>query len=349
MLYGANGYTGLRIARKAKAQGLRPVLAGRTAATIKALADELGLPWVAFDLGDAAAARAALQGIAVVAHCAGPYSVTSAPMLDACIAAGAHYVDIAGEIDVMVASHARDAEARAAGIAICPGAGFDIIPTDCVAATLKQALPDATHLTLGYTGLDDLSPGTMKTALEGIGKSTSRVRQDSMLIDVPYGSRTRTLDFGNGKGPVAAFNVPWADVATAYFSTGIPNIEVYVPPTSGVARSVSMLKPFAPLLRFPPLVALLKRLVAVTVKGPKESVFENETCYFYGAVRNAKGELRQARLSTPNAYRLTVDGVLMTVRHLLAHPESNGFRTPSALMGANCVEQLPGVSAIAVF
>ncbi len=109
MIYGANGYTGLRIARQAKAQGMRPVLAGRNPVTIKALADELDLPWVAFDLNDASASQKALKGITVVAHCAGPYSATSAQMLDACIASGCHYVDLCGEIDVMVAAQARDA------------------------------------------------------------------------------------------------------------------------------------------------------------------------------------------------------------------------------------------------
>ena len=89
MICGANGYTGLRLARQARTQGMRPVLAGRNPVTIKALADELDLPWVAFDLNDANGSQKALQGISVVAHCAGPYSATSAPMLDACIAAGA--------------------------------------------------------------------------------------------------------------------------------------------------------------------------------------------------------------------------------------------------------------------
>jgi short subunit dehydrogenase-like uncharacterized protein len=348
MIYGANGYTGGRVARAAKARGLRPTLAGRNAGAIQALAEELRLPWKAFDLGDAAASAQALQGHAVVAHCAGPYSATSAPMLAACLATRTHYVDITGEIDVMLASHARDADARAAGIAICPGAGFDIIPTDCVAATLAQALPDATHLTLGFTGLDDLSPGTLKTALESIGRSTSWVREDAKLVPVPWFSRARRLDFGDGRGEVPAFNLPWADVATAWFSTGIANIEAYVPASSALARNMRRLRPIMPLLRFRPLVVLAQRAVDTLVEGPPQRAYEDDVAHLFGEARNARGEVRRARLRTPNGYRLTVDGVLMTVGHLRDHPGVRGFCTPSKLMGANCVERLPGTSAIAV-
>lgn len=348
MIYGANGYTGLRIARQAKAQGLRPVLAGRNPQVIEALADEFDLPWVAFDLSDAQASRNALQGLRVVAHCAGPYSATSAQMLDACIAAGCHYVDLCGEIDVMIAAQARDADARAAGIAILAGAGFDVIPTDSLAATLKQALPDATHLVLGFTGLDELSPGTLKASLEGIGKAMSRVRENGELIDIPQFSRSRPLDFGDGKGTVAGVNIPWADVFTAYFSTGIPNIEVYIPPSSAAARSMAQLRPFMPLLRYPWVIKLLKRIVGATIEGPGQDLIDNGICHLVGEVRNAKGEVRRARISTPNGYRLTVDGMLMSVAHLLEHPLHQGYHTPATLMGADCVERLPDVSPIAL-
>ena len=348
MIYGANGYTGLRIARQAKTQGMRPVLAGRNPVAIKALADELDLPWAPFDLNDARASRKALQGISVVAHCAGPYSATSAQMLDACIAARCHYVDLCGEIDVMIAAHARDAAARAAGIVILTGAGFDVIPTDSLAATLKQALPDATHLVLGFTGLDDLSPGTAKASLESIGKAMSKVRENGELIDIPQFSRSRPLDFGDGKGTVAGFNLPWADVFTAYFSTGIPSIEVYIPPSSAVARSMSQLRLIIPLLRYQWVIKLLKRIVGATMKGPGQALIDKGTCHLVGEVRNAKGEVRRARMSTPNGYRLTVDGMLMAVAHLLEHPEHKGYHTPTMLMGANCVERLPGVSPIAL-
>ncbi|MNQ63360.1 hypothetical protein D3C85_777390 [compost metagenome] len=134
---------------------------------------------------------------------------------------------------------------------------------------------------------------------------------------------------------------------TAYFSTGIPNIEVYIPPSSAVARSMSQLRLIMPLLRYQWVIKLLKRVVGATMKGPGQALIDNGTCHLVGEVRNAKGEVRRARMSTPNGYRLTVDGMLMAVTFLLENPEHKGFHTPTMLMGADCVERLPGVSPIA--
>ena len=100
MIYGANGYTGELIAREAVSRGLKPVLAGRTAAKVEALAASLGLQARVFDLENAAATSSGVQGMGLVLHCAGPFSATAAPMMAACLAVRAHYLDITGEISV---------------------------------------------------------------------------------------------------------------------------------------------------------------------------------------------------------------------------------------------------------
>jgi short subunit dehydrogenase-like uncharacterized protein len=150
MIYGANGYTGHLLAVEASRRGLRPVLASRRAGPIETLAAELSLPARVFDLGDARSAAAAVVDMAVVAHCAGPFAATSVQMIEACLTSRTHYLDITGELDVFLAAHRRHADAQATGIVICPGVGFDVIPTDCLAAVLKEALPDATHLILAF-------------------------------------------------------------------------------------------------------------------------------------------------------------------------------------------------------
>src|SRR5262249_50630686 len=166
MIYGATGYTGELVAREARRQGLAPIVAGRSS-RVTALAAELGLPSRVFSLADLPAVRRALDGVALLANVPCPFTATLAPMLDTCLAARAHYVDITGEIDVFLAAEKRNDEARAAGIVVCPGVGFDVIPTDCVAACLVEALSDATHLALGFRGLPVMSPGTARTSVEG--------------------------------------------------------------------------------------------------------------------------------------------------------------------------------------
>src|SRR6476659_10920330 len=101
MIYGANGYTGELAAREAARRGLQPILAGRNAEAVTALAVELRLSSRAFGLDDARALRGGLAGVAAVLHCAGPFVRTSAPMAAACLAAKVHYLDITGELAVL--------------------------------------------------------------------------------------------------------------------------------------------------------------------------------------------------------------------------------------------------------
>jgi short subunit dehydrogenase-like uncharacterized protein len=187
MIYGANGYSGHLVAAEARPRGLNPVLAGRRAGPIAKLAAELGLPMRVFGLDDAPVAAAAIADIAVVANCAGPFAATSAPMIDACLTSRAHYLDITGEIEVFVAAHRRHADAEAVGIVICPGVGFDVIPTDCMAAVLKEALPNATHLVLAFEARGPMSPGTARTMALSLrlGQHGGRVRRNRVIEEVP--------------------------------------------------------------------------------------------------------------------------------------------------------------------
>ncbi|WP_043241208.1 saccharopine dehydrogenase NADP-binding domain-containing protein [Pseudomonas solani] len=345
MIYGANGYTGQLVAAEAVRQGLTPILAGRNAKEVQRIADELSLPARPFDLADPAASRAALAGVSVVAHCAGPFSATSAPMIEACLASGCHYVDITGEIAVFEQARAYDLLARKAGRVVCPGVGFDVIPTDCVAACLKQALPDASHLALGFDTGSGLSPGTAKTSVEGL-RLGGQVRRDGERVGVPLGYRQRRIDFG--RGAKNAVTIPWGDVATAYYSTGIPNIEVYLPAPPAAALGMRLIHPLRGLLGGAAAQTWLKAQVDKRVRGPDQATRERLRTWVWGEARNAAGEVRTAHLETANGYEVTVHGVLLAVNHLLAHDGPGGYGTPSRLFGERCVERLPGSGAIRI-
>ena len=345
MIYGANGYTGRLLAEEARRQGLSPVLAGRNAKAIGALAEALQLPARVFDLADTEASRQALADVAVVAHCAGPFSATSAPMIAACLASQSHYVDITGEIGVFEQAQARDGAAQAAGSVICPGVGFDVIPTDCIAACLKQALPDANQLALGFDTGSGLSPGTAKTSVEGLALG-GRVRRNGQLIAVPQGFKRRTIDFG--RGAKAAVTIPWGDVVTAYHSTGIPSIEVYLPTPAPVAFAMRLLDPLRGLFARPAVQRWLKAQVDKRIVGPDPATRARLPTWVWGEVRNAAGQVKVARLQTANGYEVTVHGALLAVRHLLAYRGPGGYFTPSRLLGPRCVEQLPGSGLIQI-
>ncbi len=341
MIYGANGYTGRLIAQEAKARGLSPILAGRSA-EVDTLADEMGLAHRRFDLNDAEAVRAGLEDIGLVLHCAGPFSATSAPMLEGCLAAGAHYLDITGEIDVFAHCHAQDARARERGIVVLPGAGFDIVPTDCLAAMLKRDLPSATHLVLAFEAGGGPSPGTAKTSVEGLGKG-GRARMDGVVRRVPLAWKTRS--FERDGQPRLAMTIPWGDVYTAQVSTGIDNIEVYMAVPPATVSRLRRLRMLGPLLDTRLVQGFLKRGVARSVRGPSDEKRARTVTHVWGEVRGPDGAEAERHLVVPNGYSLTVTASLGIVEHLLRGTEAAGFRTPSQLMGAEYVLSLPGVAS----
>lgn len=338
MIYGANGYTGELIAREAKRRGLHPVLAGRSAGKVEPLAKELGFEYRSFGLDHAADVDQGLAGMGLVLHCAGPFSQTSAPMIDGCLRARAHYLDITGEIAVFEHAHAQHERARAAGTVICPGVGFDVIPTDCVAAALKQALPDAAHLALGFDSRSGFSPGTAKTSVEGLAQG-GRVRRGGHIVEVPLAYRVRRIDFGDGEK--LAMTIPWGDVATAYYSTGIPDVEVYIPGSPRLIKNAQRANHIRWLLGLKPVQALLKKQAGKT-HGPSAEAREKMPTWVWGEASNARGEKRTARIRTVNGYSLTITGSLAVVQYLLDNTVPGGAYTPSLLMGADLVSRLPG-------
>lgn len=340
LIYGANGYTGRLIVQEALRQGLQPVLAGRNRAALEAMAQEFGLPARVFTLDNADTLRRAIEDQPLVLHCAGPFSATVAPMLDACLAAKAHYLDITGEIDVFAYCHAQHQRAVERGIVVAPGTGFDVVPTDCVAALLKQRLPDASHLVLGFEAGGGPSPGTAKTSVEGLAKG-GRARVDGRLVEVPLAWKSR--EFRRGDQARSAMTIPWGDVYTAYISTGIPNIETYMTVSPATISRVRRLRWFKPLLGLGPVQNWLKRRAGATA-GPAADTRAASGCTVWGEVRNAAGNEARLQLSAPNGYELTATASIGIVRRLLQQPAEAGFHTPSKLMGADYVLSLPGVS-----
>lgn len=345
MIYGANGYTGELIARQAVADGNKPILAGRSEDKVAPLAKELGLSYRAFGLDDAGQLADNLNGVGLVLHCAGPFSATSAPMIEGCLAAGAHYLDISGEIQVFEHAHAQSGRAAEAGTVICPGVGFDVIPTDCVAVTLKKALPDATHLALGFDSRSGFSPGTAKTSVEGLADG-GRVRRNGEITPVALAWRTRTIDFGDGEK--LAMTIPWGDVSTAFHSTGIPNIEVYLPGSPRLIKQAKRANYVRWLLALPPVQRMLKKRVEKTVRGPDAATRARQPTHVWGEVRNNAGRTLTARVRTANGYSLTVSGSLTVVRYLLENRVDGGAYTPATLLGPSLVEDLPDSSPITV-
>jgi short subunit dehydrogenase-like uncharacterized protein len=340
LIYGATGYTGRLIVTRCLTRGLRPILAGRSEA-VGELARSHGLPATVVGLDDPPALERALAGVTVVLHCAGPFSRTSRPMADACLAAGAHYLDITGEISVFEALAARNAEARGRGVMLLPGAGFDVVPSDCLALYLKERLPTANRLLLAFESSGGLSRGTATTMVENISRGGA-VRRGGRIVPVPAGWKTMHVDLG--RGPVTVTTIPWGDVATAWYSTGIPDIEVYTRTTAAMRFGLIASRYLGPLLTSAPVQRLLKGRIRSGAPGPDSAARARGVSRIYGEVSDAKGRTARARLQGPEGYTMTAHTAVAAAERVLAGGATPGFRTPSLAFGSQFVLGIDGVT-----
>jgi short subunit dehydrogenase-like uncharacterized protein len=344
MIYGANGYTGELVAREAVRRGEKPLLAGRRRKKLEPLAAELQCEFACFDLDDVSLNVRNLEGVSAVLHCAGPFSQTSAPMVEACLRAGTHYLDITGEIAVFEQIFGRDRDAQQAGVALVPGVGFDVVPTDCLSAMLAAELPGADELLLAFaTRGGGVSPGTLKTIIENIGDGAA-IRRDGSIIRVPPLFDVRVIDFPTG--PRESMTIAWGDVSTAWRTTSIPNIRVYSGTGRKAIRRMRRIAPILPLLGWRPVNRLLRR-IASWKKGPDEALRKRSTMEVWGSVSRRDGAALSRAMITPEGYQFTAVSAVSALQRLLSmQPVPSGSFTPATIFGSSFVLEIPGVTLL---
>jgi short subunit dehydrogenase-like uncharacterized protein len=334
LLYGATGYTGRLVLEVMLAKGLSPVLAGRSRGALEELARPQGLEVRVASLDETRALDAALTGMRAVLHCAGPFSRMAPPMVEACLRNGAHYLDITGEIAVFELMHSLDARARAAGISLLPGVGFDVVPSDCLAAHLKRRLPEATELTLAFAPGTGPSHGTATTAVENIAQGGA-VRRSGVITRVPTAWRTRDIAFPDRTRH--AMTIPWGDVSTAFHSTGIPDISVYLAVRPQRVRLLRLGRPFLTLLGTGVAQRFLKSRIKARSAGPSAERRESARSRFWGEATEPNGREVRSTLVAPDGYTLTARTAVAAVRRVLAGGVPVGFQTPSMAFGADFI------------
>ncbi|MEY7851465.1 trans-acting enoyl reductase family protein [Natrarchaeobius sp. A-rgal3] len=350
LIYGSYGYTGTLITREAVSRGMSPVVAGRDGTKVTRQANELGLEGRVLDL-ETSDLVSHLEAFDAVLNCAGPFVDTVDPLVSACLEAETDYLDVTGEFPVFERLRQRDQDARAAGVTLLPGVGFDVVPTDCLAAFLHEQLPSADRLALGVRADASPSRGTALTVLELAGER-GVVRRNGRLVQVPPAFRTREIDFGDG--PEHAATIPLGDVVTAPWHTGIESVEVYAAMPSGASMAMRATDPFRRVLEVGPVRAALRHGIDAVVTGPGDRRLREETVSVWGEVIDQSAEddasrRASARLRTPNVYALTADAAVSATERLLAgtnrsgfDPVPPGFQTPASAFGAEFVLELEG-------
>lgn len=341
LLYGSYGYTGRLIVEHAVKEGLRPLLAGRDEGKLRAQADKYHLDYRAFSLDETAKLDSALNEADAVLHCAGPFVHTFRRMAEACLRTKRHYVDISGEIEGFEALAEMSEEAKQAGIMLLPGGGFDVVPSDCLAAYLHQRLPTATHFRLFLRGVGGgVSRGTARSAIENMRRQ-GRIRRDGVIAQVPPAWQTLEQDFG--RGPVEVVSVGWGDVSTAYYSTGVPNIETYFAFPRVTIRFLKLSRVIGPLVYSRPVRNLLKWLVGFAIPpGPTRRQNEAGFSLMVGEMR-CEGQIARAKLRSPEGYRCTALTAVEIMKRISNGEYKPGFQTPSLVYGADFILGFDGV------
>ena len=351
LIYGSYGYTGQLIVEHAVREGMRPILAGRDETKLRAQAERYNLEYRAFSLEETGKLDAALLEADAVLHCAGPFVLTYRQMAEACIRTKRHYVDISGEIEGFEALAKMSDEAKQAGVMLLPGGGFDVVPSDCLAAYMKGRLPTATHFRLFIRGVGGgVSRGTAVSGIENMHRQ-GRIRRDGKITQVPPAWQVLEQDFG--RGPVKTVSIGWGDVSTSYYSTGVPNIETYFAVKPSAIALLKSMRVIGPLLYTRIVRSFIQWIIRwANPHGPSRR--QNETGFnlMVGEMRDAERVVR-TKLRVPEGYRLTALTTVEIMKRILNGDPSiakhsgqgykTGFQTPSLAYGADFILQFSGV------
>ena len=340
MIYGATGYTGRLIAAEAARRGMNPIIAGRNRAAVEELANQLDLEWRAFAIDSVPQLEAEFKDIKLVLNCAGPFISTADTVVRACIRDGTHYLDIAGEPDVFEQILAHNDEAKVAGSVVIPGTGFDVVPSDMLANSLVARLPDATTLEMAFYGNGDGSAGSAKTVL-GMMADKCKVRRDGKLKSIPLAALQKQVQFSDREA--WCMSVTWGDICSAWHSTGIPNITMYMATTREAAKTMRRLSPLTPLLG---IAAIRRKLFAKIEKskwGPDADMRESSCMRLWGKASNTQGDSVEATVDTLEGFTLTTLTSLRCVEKVLSGAVGEGgCYTPTQAFGTELALGIPG-------
>jgi short subunit dehydrogenase-like uncharacterized protein len=341
LIYGATGYTGRLIAEHARYIQGPPVIAGRSAHRVQALAAELGLEGRVIAFDQPKALDDTISDVGVLINAASPFAKTAPALIESCLRTGTHYVDVTGELDVFQHAFRYDKLASKRGIMIMPGVGLGIVASDCLAMHVAAGIPNAKYLRIGLLPPVSLSQGTIRSAF-GLSMSQVSIRRNGRIISVPAGRLHHDFDYGEGKR--ASMAVSWADVFTAYYSTGIRNIEAYFEAGFASRMVYHLGSAVADALRQAPVERWLGAAARTLFQSPSEQLRKKDRCVIVAEAEDSWRRRSCARLETPDGYSFTAQSATMVAERIRRGDFLPGFQTPGKVYGPGFVLGMEGTS-----
>jgi short subunit dehydrogenase-like uncharacterized protein len=341
---GGTGRSGRAIAAALRARGLEPVLVGRDAARLSAAAD--GARTLRAGSVEEMAVAIRRNSPGVVVNAVGPFARTAAPIARAALAVGAHYLDLANDVDAATTLLGLDDEARRAGSTLVTGAGFGVTAAESVALWLcrDEAVPQSVRVdTVPSLGLEEgpVGEALAATLLEGFaqGGRAGRHVRGGRLVPVPLAGDVLRLRLPDGE-EVTTASVPFGDLVAAQRVSGASDViagssEV---PTSPLVRAV--IPAAAVLLRSGRVRRFaIRRLAGVRLAARARPRAHS---WAHASARWSDGRVREAWLRLGDAQEVTGAVPAELARRLLDGEGAPGATTPAAMFGTGLAEACGG-------
>jgi short subunit dehydrogenase-like uncharacterized protein len=332
VLFGATGYTGRRTAQAMVRRGLRPVLAGRDATRLAALAGQLGgLPTRVADANDPASVRALIGRGDVLVSTVGPFCRWGQAALHAATGAGAVYLDSTGEPPfIRQVFEQAGPLAERSGASLITAFGYDYVPGNLAAALALRRCAAVVHrvevayLVTGVGRAQALSRGSLASAVELLAEPGYHWRDG--IRPVPVEARMRTLTL-NGYRLLAL-----AIGATEHYALPplaaphrLPEVDVYVGwPLARVPVPALLPALTAALLSRQPVRSLLRGAGRFALRWvaeePDPAALARLHAGSVATTYDASGrQLARVRLQTGDPYRLSAQLLAWGAQRAAAH------------------------------
>jgi short subunit dehydrogenase-like uncharacterized protein len=235
----------------------------------------------------------------------------------ACIEANVDYLDITAEINTYRLAEQWNVSAAAAGVMLLPGVGWDVVPTDSLAAHVARrvANPFALRIALQVPGA--MSRGSAMSVGEIIGAGVL-ARIDGELVSTPD-AQPHHFDFGDGQ--VLCAPLSFGDLVTSWHTTRIPNIAMFVHICADA---------------FP------EGDLSLLPDGPSEQEREAHRARAVAEVTSVDGVVARSMIETVNGYTFTSLAAIEAARRVLRGERQTGFATPVSVFGIEFASSIAG-------
>ena len=198
IIFGGYGTFGSLIAQELAKTGIPITIAGRDGSQAEAFARTIASRGAAADVCDPQSCREALTGHEVAVNCAGPFHALNPALLDACVAAPCHYVDIADDRSYCSLVRSYDARFRALGRAAVYGCSSLPAISGALGLMLREGdprNPRCARVTLFIGNNNPKGGAAIRSLVKCLGKPIAapqgiiRGFHDRELVPLPDGNR----------------------------------------------------------------------------------------------------------------------------------------------------------------